>query len=85
MSSTQSRKDISAASISSSGSGGSLAATSSKMPLADVDLDSKYSVYFHKVTEFPPPMVFLNVPKVNPSEVRLQQTAGSQQPSQQRQ
>uniref|UniRef100_A0A8W7P281 WH2 domain-containing protein n=1 Tax=Anopheles coluzzii TaxID=1518534 RepID=A0A8W7P281_ANOCL len=64
------RKDTSLTSVSSSSSA---AATSSKMPLPEIDLEAKYAFYFHKVTEFPQPIPFLNVPKIYQSELRQQQ------------
>ncbi|KFB40706.1 AGAP001886-PA-like protein [Anopheles sinensis] len=54
------------------------------MPLPEIDLESKYAFYFHKVTDFPQPIPFLNVQKVYPSEVR-QQAQAVQQQQQQRQ
>lgn len=41
--------------------------------LMEIDLEAKYSFYFHKVTEFPAPTPFLNVAKAYPSLVRQQQ------------
>lgn len=74
------RKDTSLTSVSSSSS----TATSNKMPLPEIDLESKYAFYFHKVTDFPQPIPFLNVQKIYPSEVR-QQAQAVQQQQQQRQ
>lgn len=48
-------------------------------PLMEIDLEAKYSFYFHKVTEFPAPNPFLNVAKAYPSLVRQQQQQAQQQ------
>lgn len=48
-------------------------------PMQEIDLESKYSFYFHKVTEFPAPIPFLNVAKSFPSVMRQQQQAHQQQ------
>lgn len=48
-------------------------------PLKEIDLESNYSLYFHKVTEFPAPIPFLNVAKTFPSKMRPQQQQQSHQ------
>uniref|UniRef100_A0A182K9K4 WH2 domain-containing protein n=1 Tax=Anopheles christyi TaxID=43041 RepID=A0A182K9K4_9DIPT len=63
------RKESSLTSVSSSSS----TANNSKMPLPEIDLEAKYAFYFHKVTELPQPIPFLNVPKIYQSELRQQQ------------
>lgn len=50
--------------------------------LMEIDLEAKYSFYFHKVTEFPAPTPFLNVAKAYPSLVRQQQQQAQQQTQQ---
>uniref|UniRef100_A0A182SUS1 WH2 domain-containing protein n=1 Tax=Anopheles maculatus TaxID=74869 RepID=A0A182SUS1_9DIPT len=67
--------------IESSSSSTVTTGTSAKMPLPEIDLESKYAFYFHKVTEFPQPIPFLNVPKIYQSELRQQQQSaqGAQQ------